>query len=875
MSYMFCYTILFMTLTFSTLNVRGLKSLTRAHMVLSFLSTLPVDMFLLQECALPFQQSYKQWEDIWPHGPSFWSGSNLNKSDGVALLIKNPQILVKGSTVIRDGRILLALLSFLGKDFKVVNIYGHSEKNDRYDLFKDMQPHLLGRIPIILAGDFNCIVSKNDRVGGGEVSKLDKTSILLQTIIRDFKLTDCFRTMHPGEQGLTWFSGDGTKASRIDYIFTRDLVPVDAKLTPVFFSDHAMLSCTLSLPTGVTTGKGLWRLNCSLLEDTEIAREYREQYSQWKTLKDFYDSHAQWWEMVKGKTKTYFKQAGKKKKDKERRCMVGLQKQLQRYFNLLNQGFDFNEDIRQVKKTMSELEEKRIKGVILQSREKEIEEGEKCTSYFFRKIVNRGGGMVGVKNKENNLMNNTQGILKAVEEFYEELYGEKDIEEEILKEVLELVDKTIKENALLTKDFNMTEMEKCLKHFKKRKSPGEDGLPLEFYQTFWDILEHDLLVVFNEFDDLDKLPNSFRTGIVTLLHKKDQKTDLKNWRPITLLNVDCKLFSKILMVRMSSILGEVIHPDQTCAVPGRKITDSLILMRDTICYARDRNIRLAVLNLDFEKAFDRVSHQYLLQVLQKMGLPGRFVAWVELLYRGITSRFLVNGHLTKAVDVSCGVRQGCPLSPLLYVACIEPLAQALRKDKWIRGLTIPGTGGLTAKTVLYMDDVNLLCTDILSINKTMELTDWFGRASGARLNRSKTQVQFFGPWGPTEIENTELEVKKTDVKILGIKFDKEGGGKGNWQNVLAKARQRLGFWRLRQLTIEGKVLIIKSVILPLFLLLCSVFYPPRWFLLAVDREIFRFLWGGRWERLKREEMKKAPKNGGKGVPNFDLFLGTY
>lgn len=138
----------------------------------------------------------------------------------------------------------------------------------------------------------------------------------MQTIIRDFKLTDCFRTMHPGEQGLTWFSGDGTKASRIDYIFTRDLVPVDAKLTPVFFSDHAMLSCTLSLPTGVMTGKGLWRLNCSLLEDTEIVREYREQYSQWKTLKDFYDSHAQWWEMVKGKTKTYFKQAGKKKKDK-------------------------------------------------------------------------------------------------------------------------------------------------------------------------------------------------------------------------------------------------------------------------------------------------------------------------------------------------------------------------------------------------------------------------------------------------------------------------------------------------------------------------------------------------------------------------------
>jgi len=142
-------------------------------MVLSFLSTLPGDIFLLQECALPFQQSYKQWQDMWPHGPSIWSGSNLNKSDGVAILIKKPQILVKGSTVIRDGRNLLALLSFLGKDFKVVNIYGHSEKNDKYDLFKDMQSHLLGNLPLILAGDFNCVLKKEDRKRAGEEFKTD------------------------------------------------------------------------------------------------------------------------------------------------------------------------------------------------------------------------------------------------------------------------------------------------------------------------------------------------------------------------------------------------------------------------------------------------------------------------------------------------------------------------------------------------------------------------------------------------------------------------------------------------------------------------------------------------------------------------------
>lgn len=103
---------------------------------------------------------------------------------------------------------------------------------------------------------------------------------------------------------------------------------------------------------------------------------------------------------------------------------------------------------------------------------------------------------------------------------------------------------------------------------------------------------------------------------MTLLYKDKDRTDLKNWRPITLLNFDCKLLAS----RLSVFLKDLIHPDQACAIPGRRITDSLLLIRDTICFARDRNIRLVVLNLDFEKAFDRVLHQYLFQVLKKNGI---------------------------------------------------------------------------------------------------------------------------------------------------------------------------------------------------------------------------------------------------------------
>ncbi|KAJ0055440.1 hypothetical protein NL108_018665 [Boleophthalmus pectinirostris] len=860
-----------MAMTLSTINVRSVKSRVRAQSILSHLRTFNSDVFLLQECSLPFLKSYRDWEGMWPH-PSLWSGSNENKNDGVAILINNPLVTVKGSTVVRDGRALLVHLDFMGRDFRLLNIYGFTDKHFRYDFLEDLQSHMLGTTPLILAGDFNCILTKKDRRKTGDV-KLDKTSVLLQGLCRDFKLQDCFKTLHPREEGFTWVSGDGTRASRIDYVFTRDCPPTDATLTPVFFSDHLMLSCTLSLSSGVTVGSGLWKLNCSLFKDADVARQYREQYQEWQTLQDLHETRAHWWEMVKDRTRHFFRRVGRAKKKKENNRMLGLQRRLQRYFSLLELGFKVNDEIKEIKNEMSKLAEIKSKGIIKRAREQEIEEGEKCTRYFFKKILSKNKTILTLKKENGELTKNNEEIKKTVESFYSELYKEKEIDFNILNEILKSTDKVLKENLLLSRDFTLLELEKSLKSFKRGKSPGADGLPVEFYHEFWDILAPDLLAVFMDLGRLGQLLDSFRTGIVTLVPKDRDKTDLTNWRPITLLNVDLKIFSKILASRLSMFLGDLIHPDQGCAVPGRRITDSLVLIRDTICYARDRNIRLVVLNLDFEKAFDRVSHQYLFEVLRNVGLPDRFIEWVGLLYRGISSKFIVNGHLTKAVQINCGVRQGCPLSALLYILCIEPLAQLLRRDKGIRGVSIPGGGGLTSQVFLYMDDVSILCTDLLSVFRTLDLTDFFGLASGSKLNRNKTQAQFYGPWTPDETVGLPLTVTQGH-KVLGIRFDREGGGSLNWADILGKVRKRLGFWALRGLTYEGKILIVKAVILPLFLLTCSVFIPPRSTILALERAIFNFFWGGKWERLRREVLKKPKEKGGKGVPDLPLFLGT-
>ncbi len=315
--------------------------------------------------------------------------------------------------------------------------------------------------------------------------------------------------------------------------------------------------------TGVTVGGGLWKLNCSLLEDYEVVSEYREQFSQWQTHQDFYDTRAQWWEMVKDRTRQFFMKVGKDKNNREKRCMMGLQKRLQKYFNLLNKGLDFSKDITEVKKEMSVLSSIQGKGVILRSKERETEQGEKCTRYFKKKIITGGGAITKVKVRGREV-STTEEILKEVEGFYEDLYSAKEVHEDTVREVLNfLANEVNSPNTLLSQDLTILEMHKALKGFKRGKAPGADGLPLEFYLTFWDILAHELLAVFNDLETLDRLPESFRIGIVSLLYKQGVRTDLKNWRPITLLNLDCKLFSKVLATRMLTVLEDVIYLDKT------------------------------------------------------------------------------------------------------------------------------------------------------------------------------------------------------------------------------------------------------------------------------------------------------------------------
>ena len=286
--------------------------------------------------------------------------------------------------------------------------------------------------------------------------------------------------------------------------------------------------------------------------------------------------------------------------------------------------------------------------------------------------------------------------MPTLTEFYTRLFSEEAVDMTCQQHLfLQLNSKLTPEESLLCDGLISTpELTESVKSLALHKSPGPDGLTLEFYLRFWQLLLPLLHRLYNSSYAEQSLPESLRTSVTRLIFKKrgDIK-DLKNWRPISLLNTDYKILSKALTLRLSRVLSSLVDPDQTCSVPGRSITSNVTLLRDVLDYIERTNEPGILVSLDQEKAFDRVNHSFLFRLLEQLGFGPSFIRWVHTLYTGANMRIILNGFLSGRIDLKRGVRQGDPLSPLLCVLCVEVLACQIRSSPFISGFLLPGAKG--------------------------------------------------------------------------------------------------------------------------------------------------------------------------------------
>ena len=204
------------------------------------------------------------------------------------------------------------------------------------------------------------------------------------------------------------------------------------------------------------------------------------------------------------------------------------------------------------------------------------------------------------------------------------------------------------------------------------KSPGPEGLQKEYYSTMWEEIKYDILSYIQGLDLHKELPQQLTTGAIKLLYKKGDPRLLKNWRPISLLNVDFKLITSLISRRLSKVLNKLIGPHQSCAIKGRymienSISIELLLQVNEFHYNKilDRQDD-TIMSLDMEKAFDRVEHEYLFQILDKMNIGKHLINKIQLIYRNIHQQVETPWGYTDKIKIKRGIRQGCALSMTLF-----------------------------------------------------------------------------------------------------------------------------------------------------------------------------------------------------------------
>ena len=305
-------------------------------------------------------------------------------------------------------------------------------------------------------------------------------------------------------------------------------------------------------------------------------------------------------------------------------------------------------------------------------------------------------------------------------------------------------------------------------------------------------------------------------------------------------------------------------------IKERNIGEAVRLIDDMFFHSLNQTNGFLVA-VDFEKAFDSVSHDFLFEVLELFGFGDSFCSWVRVLYKDISSCVMNGGHSTGYFKIKRGVRQGDPLSPYLFLLAIELLAHAIRKDAGIKGFQF---GKHEVRQISYADDCTLFVKDITSLNRIQNIFEEFEKVSGLKVNKGKTNFVWMGR------ENERPEVPMfgnlvQEVKILGVHFclDRSKKDDLNYKEILSKIKKLLGWWKQRDLTLMGKVHLLKTYALSKLNYVSSLILVPKWVYVEVEKLSFEFLWGGN-DRIKRNIMYQDYDYGGLKMTNYRLFVKT-
>jgi hypothetical protein len=495
----------------------------------------------------------------------------------------------------------------------------------------------------------------------------------------------------------------------------------------------------------------------------------------------------------------------------------------------------------------------------LKSRSLWIKEGDSNTSFFHKQAQSRRK-----KNTVTSITSSTGQQIDSFEQVKAEAYRhfnnlyQQPIEEAtnteaigMLANIPEIVSEP--ENNQLVQEISEEEIAKAIWSLDPDKAPGPDGFPIRFYRSYWDIIKRDLKKMLNYTLHKQKVGGATNSTFLALIPKESNPSNFSRFHPISLCNSSYKILTKIIATRLSPLLTKLISENQSGFLKDKQITDNIVLVQEAIHSSKKTKTPGMVVKLDMENTFDRVKHSFLFSILKAYGFSENFINWIKACISMPWVSPLLNGRPSNFFKASRGLRQGCPLSPFLYILLADSLSRKLEEER--RKGNLPGL--LIARGVKeinhsqFADDTLLLgSTTIRTAKRFQNILSSFLAASGGKLNISKCRI--YGWHVPGHIKEQIARIFGFPIittwnyfKYLGMPIFLSSYGSSAWLEIIGKISARIQNWGGRWLNPAGKIVLIKSVLSSLSIFQCSGLLAPKGILEKISRAL-RMLSLGWW-----------------------------
>ena len=858
-----------MALNLATLNVRGLRDPGKCTRLLGELKTLGVDVAAVQETHFTCGADCRVLESDF----NVFSAYGSRTSVGVSLLVgrsldADVDVVFAGD----GGRLVVADVAVKSFKFRLVAVYAPNIVVERVSFFRRLAPFLDDTKRLVLMGDWNAILDpKIDKVGRG-ARRVGRCESSLAGLMTRHDLVDRFRLDHPGREMWTWL--DSSPSAKVGSYLDRVLVrraDIDFVSCPTFhliaWTDHKLVRVSLRLANRPSLA-GYWKFNTSLLEIRDF-RDRLESLIQ-RALVGAVTGN-RWWGSLKHRIRDFATKYGRQLNLDRTAEAKSIDDRLSR---AVAGGDSLNVEL--ARGDLERESSERYKGYVVRSRLKRVlNEAVKTNATAREEEVRRfPDRYIGsVKAPDGRLLRSTREIRDAFRAHFRDRFARcTDLPlREFRSYLADFPRLGVAEAASCEGVVTECEVRDALKQVGLNKSPGLDGLPYEVYLRMSHMFVPILTDMFNHWFAQGAIPGSVTKGVITLLKKGGRHVweGLDDYRPITLLNTELKILARVLANRLQLVISDLIGSEQTFAVKGRSIQDNLHLIREVLEGIED-GTEAALISLDQSKAFDRVDHRFLATVLETAGFKPEFRRWISMMYHNPQAVVQVNGRRSTVFAVERSVRQGCPLSPLLYVLALEPLLRRLRDrtaNPALRG--VPFAGPLTARVSAFADDITVFVSRRLDIKAVKKAVSEYERIAGAKVNFDKSEGLRLGAWRGSNTLPGPFRWSDGPVRILGVWFGPGLQLERNWSEVQAKVNAQVGIWLSRRLSLKGRAEACAVYVFPLILYRLAVLPLPKVNRLALQRSLSRLLWGGARPMVRRQVCIQRTRNGGLGMPDLE------